>query len=148
VRVPGQPARGRDAGKPAVPPTEPTRRGRPGRLVDALRAHPTGRVLLRLTVGLVGALVVVTGIVLLPLPGPGWAIIFVGIAIWAIEFHWARRLLLFAKAQVSRWRAWYATRSWPVRIVLGAALLVLVAAIILGALWISVGPSLLHLLRH
>jgi uncharacterized protein (TIGR02611 family) len=105
-------------------------------------------VLLRLTVGLVGALVVVTGIVLLPLPGPGWAIIFVGIAIWAIEFHWARRLLLFAKAQVSRWRAWYATRSWPVRIVLGAALLVLVAAIILGALWISVGPSLLHLLRH
>ena len=33
-------------------------------------------------------------------------------------------------------------------ILLGAALVVLVAAIVLGALWVSAGPSLLHLLRH
>jgi len=29
---------------------------------------------------------------MLPLPGPGWAVIFVGLAILSTEFHWARRL--------------------------------------------------------
>src|SRR5262245_43715752 len=69
-------------------------------LLARLRAHPTGRVVLRLGVGILGALVIVVGIILLPLPGPGWAIIFFGIAIWSIEFRWAKRLLLYAKARV------------------------------------------------
>lgn len=37
------------------------------------------------------------GLALLALPGPGWAAIFVGLAILATEFHWARRLLHWAK---------------------------------------------------
>jgi uncharacterized protein (TIGR02611 family) len=131
-----------------TPPTNPPRWAGLRRLVAALRAHPTGRVVLRATVAILGALVVVTGIVLLPLPGPGWAIIFVGIAIWAVEFRWARRLLLFAKTQVFAWRTWYAARSWPVKILLGVALAVLLAAIVLGALWISAGPAILRMLRH
>ena len=31
------------------------------------------------------------------IPGPGWAIVFVGLAILATEFDWARRLLAYAR---------------------------------------------------
>jgi uncharacterized protein (TIGR02611 family) len=33
------------------------------------------------------------GLALLVLPGPGWAVIFAGLAVLAAEFVWARRLL-------------------------------------------------------
>ena len=33
------------------------------------------------------------GILAIPYPGPGWAIVFLGLGILATEFDWARRLL-------------------------------------------------------
>ncbi len=33
------------------------------------------------------------GVLLLVLPGPGWATIFLGLALLAAEYAWARRLL-------------------------------------------------------
>jgi uncharacterized protein (TIGR02611 family) len=116
-------------------------------LLARLRAHPTGRVVLRVGVGIAGALVIVVGIILLPLPGPGWAIIFLGIAIWAIEFHWAKRLLLYAKTRVLEWRAWYARQGWPTRIAVGAGTAIVVLAIIGVALWLSAGPAIWHAIR-
>ena len=44
-------------------------------------------------------MVVAVGIALIPLPGPGWLIVIAGLAIWAVEFHWARRLLALHPAQ-------------------------------------------------
>ncbi len=41
---------------------------------------------------LLGFAIVGTGIVLLPLPGPGWVIIFFGFAILASEFEFAERI--------------------------------------------------------
>ena len=41
---------------------------------------------------LLGFAVVGTGIVLLPLPGPGWVVIFFGFAILATEFAFAERV--------------------------------------------------------
>ena len=54
------------------------------------------RKLWRLTVGPV---VVVIGLILIPLPGPGWLIVFVGLAIMAPEFEPAERLLNWARAR-------------------------------------------------
>ncbi|MEU0970400.1 TIGR02611 family protein [Streptomyces sp. NPDC005917] len=48
-----------------------------------------------------GLAVVVVGIVLLPLPGPGWVIIFGGMAIWASEFVWAQLVLRWTKRKVT-----------------------------------------------
>ncbi|MFJ9351473.1 TIGR02611 family protein [Streptomyces sp. NPDC101237] len=48
-----------------------------------------------------GLAVVVVGIVLLPLPGPGWVIIFAGMAIWATEFVWAQLVLRWTKRKVT-----------------------------------------------
>ena len=116
------------------------------RHLHRVRAHPTGRVVFRVGVGVLGGLVVLVGIVLLPLPGPGWAIIFLGLAIWSVEFHWARRLLRFARREVARWRAWYSGQGWPMKIASGVLTALVVLAIVGGALWLSVGPQLRSLL--
>jgi uncharacterized protein (TIGR02611 family) len=48
-----------------------------------------------------GLAVVIAGIVLLPLPGPGWLIIFGGMAIWATEFSWAQRVMHWTKRKLA-----------------------------------------------
>jgi uncharacterized protein (TIGR02611 family) len=53
----------------------------------------------RIAVTIVGFVVILAGVVLLVLPGPGWALIFLGLAILATEYVWARRLLDRAKAK-------------------------------------------------
>lgn len=49
------------------------------------------RLLRRLAVGVLGGLVVVVGLLLVPLPGPGWAIVFAGFALLGTEYAWAER---------------------------------------------------------
>jgi uncharacterized protein (TIGR02611 family) len=49
----------------------------------------------------IGLAVVVAGVVMLPLPGPGWVVIFVGMAIWATEFVWAQLVLRWTKRKVT-----------------------------------------------
>lgn len=41
---------------------------------------------------MLGTVIILGGIVLLPLPGPGWVIIFFGFAVLATEFAFAERL--------------------------------------------------------
>ncbi|MGW5351244.1 TIGR02611 family protein [Streptomyces sp. NPDC004031] len=49
----------------------------------------------------VGLAVIGGGIVLLPLPGPGWLIIFGGMAIWGTEFVWAQKVLRWTRRKVA-----------------------------------------------
>jgi uncharacterized protein (TIGR02611 family) len=104
--------------------------GRIHRTLDAIRANPTGRVALKVTVGVLGAAVVAVGIVLIPLPGPGWAIVILGLAIWAIEFVWAKHLLHFTRRQVGSWTHWVGRQSLALRLVIGAVGLVFVSAVV------------------
>jgi len=48
-----------------------------------------------------GLAVVAVGVVLLPLPGPGWLVIFAGLALWATEFVWAQLVLRWTKRKVT-----------------------------------------------
>jgi uncharacterized protein (TIGR02611 family) len=50
---------------------------------------------------LVGLAVVGAGVAMLVLPGPGWFVIFAGMAIWATEFVWAQLVLRWTKRKVS-----------------------------------------------
>ncbi|WP_130444430.1 TIGR02611 family protein [Streptomyces sp. BK239] len=50
---------------------------------------------------IVGLAVVIAGIIMLPLPGPGWVVIFGGMAIWATEFVWAQLVLRWTKRKVT-----------------------------------------------
>jgi uncharacterized protein (TIGR02611 family) len=51
----------------------------------------------RIAVTVAGFAVLIIGIILIPLPGPGWAIVFGGLAILATEYVWAQRVLNYAK---------------------------------------------------
>jgi uncharacterized protein (TIGR02611 family) len=55
----------------------------------------------RVGVFVVGLAVVAGGVLLLPLPGPGWVVIFGGMAIWATEFVWAQRVLRWTRRKVA-----------------------------------------------
>lgn len=50
---------------------------------------------------LVGLAVVGAGVIMLPLPGPGWLVIFAGMAVWATEFVWARLVLRWTRRKVT-----------------------------------------------
>ena len=51
----------------------------------------------RTFITIVGGAVTLAGLAMLALPGPGWAAIFLGLAILASEYVWARRLLRYTK---------------------------------------------------
>jgi len=56
-----------------------------------------GRNSKRAVVTVVGFLLIIAGIILIPLPGPGWLIIFGGLAVLGTEYVWAERALAAAK---------------------------------------------------
>lgn len=104
------------------------------------RSRP-GTLVWRVGVGLIGALLVLGGVALLPLPGPGWLVIFVGLAVLGVEFAWARGLLVFARARVSQWSSWVSAQPLPVRAAIGGACLALVAGVALVVAWVFGVPS-------
>jgi uncharacterized protein (TIGR02611 family) len=56
----------------------------------------------RALVLIIGGTIVVVGILMLLLPGPGIAAIILGLAVLAIEFAWAERLLMRARQHAAR----------------------------------------------
>jgi len=85
-----------------------------GRRVEALHARLDhvrgGRLALRVTVAVVGCAVVLAGIAMLVLPGPGWLAIFLGLAILGTEFSFARRINDWLRDKVRRGWAWWKER--------------------------------------
>lgn len=114
-------------------------RDRVGATLRVIRANPTGRIALKMFIGITGALVVAIGLALVPLPGPGWALVILGLAIWAIEFAWAKHLLRFTRAQVKAWTDWVKRRSWPVRLLLGLVGMLFIGTVLLLSLKYSFG---------
>jgi uncharacterized protein (TIGR02611 family) len=102
---------------------------------ERVRSTRGGRIAWRIGVGVLGTAIIAAGIVLLPLPGPGWLIIFGGLGLLATEFDWAARLLQFARRKLSAWTDWVATQSRPVQALIGLAGLVLLAALVAAAWW-------------
>ena len=98
-----------------------------------LNTTRAGRIGVKIAVAIVGGLIIALGIVLLPLPGPGWLIILAGLATLSMEFRWARKALLFTREQVRRWTKVVQEGSWLVRITSTALTLVVIGA----ALWLS-----------
>lgn len=89
---------------------------------------------------MVGVTIAVAGIAMLALPGPGWAAIFIGLAVLASEFAFAQRLRDRAmhrvrsarsRAQDPEWRRRYRTRI--------AVLVVAVVLVVAALVWWWVG---------
>lgn len=95
-----------------------------------VRANPKMHRFYKVGVGLVGATIVVGGLLLVPLPGPGWLIVFLGLAILSSEFERARRLQRFARRKVQGWTRWLSRQSWVVRAAVGLATLAFVGCVV------------------
>jgi uncharacterized protein (TIGR02611 family) len=87
----------------------------------------------QITVLTVGTAIICAGLAMLVLPGPGWAAIFVGLAVLSTEFLWAERLLAWTKKQARRAarRALDPAHRRRNQVVLA----VLLVALLLGAWW-------------
>ncbi|MBL3685798.1 TIGR02611 family protein [Leucobacter zeae] len=79
-----------------------------------IRRRPWLNTLYKVLVTVLGVVVVVVGLILVPLPGPGWLIVFIGLTILGTEYHWARRLLGWLRRTLARfwerWNLWRAAR--------------------------------------
>ncbi|SIO85710.1 PGPGW domain-containing protein [Nocardiopsis sp. JB363] len=71
-----------------------------------MHTHPVLHMPWRLLVGTVGAVVVLAGVVMLVVPGPGIASMLLGLLILSTEFRWAQRLLHPAKVWAVRGERW------------------------------------------
>ena len=82
----------------------------------------------RILVGVVGTAVLIAGIIAIPYPGPGWLILFAGLAILGTEFQWAQRVLLWTRERYDSWTALLCRQRPVVRLVviLATGILVLV----------------------
>jgi uncharacterized protein (TIGR02611 family) len=80
-----------------------------------IRANPHSHLIYRLVVGVVGLLIVILGLIMVPFPGPGWLVVFLGLAVWASEFEWAQSVLRFARAALAAWATWLKPQPWWVQ---------------------------------
>ena len=104
---------------------------------DRLKRSPALALAWRIGVGVLGTLVVLLGLVLVPFPGPGWLIVFVGLGILATEFAWAERLLDFGRAKFKAWLHWVGRQHLAVRVLISVLTLGFVAGVVLLALRLS-----------
>ena len=103
---------------------------------DRLRERRRAEFVYRIVVGVVGLIVLGVGILAIPYPGPGWAIVFIGLGILATEFTWARRLLAYARERYDKVMDWFHRQHAVVQILggLATALIVFATLWLLGAL--------------
>ncbi|WP_433254827.1 TIGR02611 family protein [Streptosporangium sp. CA-135522] len=110
--------------------------------LDGVRSTRTGRLTLKIVIGVVGAVLVVAGLIMVPFPGPGWLVVFAGLAVLATEFHWAHRLLEFGKRTLSAWTSWLGRQGWPLKILVVLVAAVAAVAIVYYGLKLSFGLDL------
>jgi len=117
----------------------PGRARRWARWRDKLRDRPKIDFVYRIGVGIVGLAVFIVGIVAIPYPGPGWAILFIGLGILATEFAWAERLLDFGRRTLRSWLRWLGRQHLAVRALVSLATLAFVIGVVGLTLHLSVG---------
>ena len=90
-------------------------------------------------VGVIGGLVVLVGLVLIPYPGPGWLIVFGGLAILATEFEFANAALRYAREKYDAWVDWLRLQRLFVRL----AVLTFTVLVIVVTVWVLNGFGIL-----
>lgn len=98
-----------------------------------IRANPRAHSIYRSVVGSLGFVIVVAGLLMVPFPGPGWLVVFIGVSIWASEFHWARRLHTYGVGKLKEWNAWVQRKG----VIVQATLFVLTCLFVNAFLWTS-----------
>ncbi|AKE40606.1 TIGR02611 family protein [Corynebacterium kutscheri] len=101
-----------------------------------LKTHRLGFLIRPCTLA-AGWIITIVGLIAIPLPGPGWLTVFVGIGVLSLELHWAKRLLNWGVRFYERFFAWYHIQSKKVRYGLVAATCACAWIAVIGVLFIS-----------
>ena len=102
--------------------------------LQAQRAkHKSRAVPFRVATAIAGFLVIALGVLALPFPGPGWLIIFIGLAVLSLEFSWAGKALDWLLLQVARFQRRVQRASPGERLAMVLVLALVVAAILAWA---------------
>ncbi|KAF0847547.1 TIGR02611 family protein [Nocardia caishijiensis] len=99
---------------------------------EGIAARPILNAGYRVAVGVIGGLVLLVGIITIPYPGPGWALVFAGFGILATEFMWAHHTLTWVRGKYRIVMDWYTSRGWVIK-TLGA---VATFALVVVTLWL------------
>ena len=86
----------------------------------------------KIGLAVIGWTVLLIGIVLIPYPGPGWAIVFTGLLILSKQYHWARRLLAFARHRYDAYRHWVSLQPLYIQ----SLTYIGTAIVVVGTLWL------------
>jgi uncharacterized protein (TIGR02611 family) len=108
---------------------------------EHVRSRRTTRHVYQAVIGVLGGSIVVGGLALVPLPGPGWLVVFVGLAILATEFEWAENLLDFGKRTLRSWTHWLGRQHLAVRLLIGLATFAFVTFVVYLVLRIGGVPG-------
>ncbi len=98
----------------------------------------------RVLIGFAGWLVILVGLVLIPFPGPGWVIVFIGFSILASEFDWAKGAKQSVEDKYEAWRRWFMRQNPWIQFLFGI-LTFLTASIIV---WLVNGYGFIDDLFH
>lgn len=102
------------------------------------------RPVFRALIGFVGGLVLIAGIIMIPYPGPGWVVVFIGLAILSQEFEWAGRALHYARVRYDQWGEWVKRQHWSVK----TLLFCLTSIIVVVTIWLLNGYGLINAWLH
>ena len=94
----------------------------------------------KILIAIVGGLVVLVGLVLVPYPGPGWLIVFGGLAILSTEFEFASKVLAYARGKYDAWSDWVKKQNVFVQLLI----LAFTGIVILVTIWLFNGFGIVN----
>lgn|SRR5690606_16439407 len=98
------------------------------------------RMVYRTLIGMVGWAVTLLGLVMIPYPGPGWLVVFTGLAILARQYVWAQQTLDFAHGKYLSWQDWMQAQP----LYLKSLFWLLTAATVVVTLWLMNGYGMMN----
>lgn len=104
-------------------------------MVDRLPPHWR-----KLIVAVAGGSVLLVGIVAIPYPGPGWLIVFAGLAILSTEFAWAERALKHGREKYDQWNKWIKRQNWFIQ----SLAFIATSIVVILTIWLVNGYGLLN----
>ncbi len=94
----------------------------------------------KVAIGIAGGLVVIIGLILVPYPGPGWLMVFAGLAILSIEFDRARKVLDVAEGKYRQWQQWLSDQSKSIKFIVWFV----TAIVVVITIWLLNGYGMIN----
>lgn len=94
----------------------------------------------KILTGMLGWAVLLLGVLMIPYPGPGWIVVFIGLSILAREFTWAARVNDYSRRKYKSWQELLSRQPLYVKLLFAALSTITVVITI----WVLNGYGLMN----